>query len=91
MKTLPQPSRPSLPAAAAIGLVRLYQNTASPILPVILGPSCGCRFHPTCSEYAAQALLEHGAAKGTFLAAKRLLRCTPLSRGGVDPVPASAH
>lgn len=91
MHDLVQKDRPGLTAAAAIGLVRLYQQTASPVLPVLFGPSCGCRFSPTCSEYAIEALGQHGAAKGTFLAAKRLIRCTPLSRGGVDPVPSTAH
>jgi hypothetical protein len=47
-----------------------------------------CRFHPTCSEYAQQAVRRHGAAKGGLLAAWRLLRCSPLTAGGLDPVPA---
>jgi putative membrane protein insertion efficiency factor len=78
---------PGPAAVAAAGLVRIYQWTASPVLPLILGPACGCRFHPTCSEYAAEALLAHGAFRGTWLAARRLVKCTPLHPGGHDPVP----
>ena len=76
-----------LPARALIGLVRLYQRTLSPLLPVVLGPSYGCRFAPTCSHYAIDALREHGAARGMWLAVIRLLKCTPLHPGGFDPVP----
>lgn len=79
----------SLPARALLGLVWVYQKTLSPALPVILGPSCGCRFSPTCSHYAADAVRAHGAVVGSFLAARRLLKCTPLHPGGFDPVPAT--
>jgi uncharacterized protein len=78
---------PGLAAAAAVGLIRIYQQTASPMLPVIFGPSCGCRFHPTCSHYAAEAVTTHGALKGAWLTARRMLKCTPLHPGGNDPVP----
>jgi putative membrane protein insertion efficiency factor len=79
-------------ANAAVGLIRLYQRTASPLLPVLFGPSCGCRFYPTCSNYAAEAVLTHGTLAGTWLAARRLLKCTPFHPGGNDPVPpASRH
>lgn len=67
--------------AALLLLVRLYQLLVSPLLP----PSC--RFHPSCSAYAAEALRRHGAARGTWLAARRLARCHPFCRGGIDPVP----
>jgi len=80
---------PALAAAAAVGLIRVYQRTASPLLPVFFGPACGCRFHPTCSQYAAQAVGEHGVLRGTWLAARRLVKCTPLHPGGNDPVPAA--
>ncbi|KXU35683.1 hypothetical protein AXK12_04775 [Cephaloticoccus capnophilus] len=76
-----------LPANGLLALVRLYQKTLSPVLPVIFGPACGCRFYPTCSHYAAEALQSHGALRGTWLALIRLLKCTPLHPGGLDPVP----
>lgn len=64
-----------------VGLVRLYQRLLSPLL----GPRC--RFHPTCSTYAIQALERHGAVRGSWLAARRIARCHPLNEGGFDPVP----
>tara|TARA_R110002074_G_scaffold262919_1_gene435030 strand:- start:103 stop:441 length:339 start_codon:yes stop_codon:yes gene_type:complete len=76
-----------LPAKVLLGVIRLYQLTLSPVLPVVFGPNCGCRFHPTCSHYAAGAVRTHGAIKGAGLAAWRLLKCTPLHEGGFDPVP----
>ncbi|HTY49403.1 MAG TPA: membrane protein insertion efficiency factor YidD [Steroidobacteraceae bacterium] len=62
-------------------LIRLYQWTLSPLL----GPAC--RFHPTCSQYALEAIRLHGAFRGGVLALKRLSRCHPWHEGGVDPVP----
>lgn len=64
----------------AIGLLRVYKYTLSPLLP----PSC--RFMPTCSEYAAEAIAKHGFAKGFLLGVKRLSRCHPFCAGGYDPV-----
>jgi len=64
-------------------LVRVYRYVISPMLPP------ACRFHPNCSAYAEQALQEHGALRGGWLAASRVCRCGPWSRGGFDPVPAS--
>lgn len=61
--------------------VRAYQVVLSPHLP----PSC--RFFPSCSHYALMALERHGAARGTWLALKRLLRCQPFGSAGYDPVP----
>jgi putative membrane protein insertion efficiency factor len=66
------------PLTAAI---RVYQRTVSKMLPP------ACRFHPTCSEYAAQAIERYGPLRGAGLAAKRLLRCGPWHPGGLDPVP----
>jgi uncharacterized protein len=83
----PHSPAPGFPASAAVGLIRIYQRTASPMLPVIFGPSCGCRFHPTCSHYAAEAVTAHGALRGAWLTARRMLKCTPLHPGGHDPVP----
>jgi putative membrane protein insertion efficiency factor len=77
----------SLPARGLLLLIRLYQKTLSPALPVIFGPSFGCRFSPTCSHYAAEAVRTHGAFAGSFLALVRLVKCTPLHPGGHDPVP----
>ena len=62
-------------------LPRAYKRYLSPFLPP------ACRFHPTCSAYAAEAIEVHGAVKGTVLALGRLLRCHPFSAGGFDPVP----
>lgn len=68
-------------ARVLVALLRLYQLAISPLLP----PSC--RFHPSCSSYAVQAVGRHGAARGSWLAARRLCRCHPFCAGGVDPVP----
>ena len=62
-------------------LVRLYRNTIGITLPN------SCRYQPTCSQYALDALNEHGAVRGTWLAVKRIARCHPLAAGGYDPVP----
>jgi putative membrane protein insertion efficiency factor len=62
-------------------LIRLYQWTVSPLL----GPAC--RFYPSCSQYALQALLRFGLLKGCWLALARLARCHPWHPGGFDPVP----
>jgi uncharacterized protein len=61
--------------------ILFYQRAISPALPR------RCRYHPTCSAYAVEALRSHGLVRGLALAAWRLLRCNPLSRGGYDPVP----
>lgn len=76
-----------LPALALLGVIRLYQRTLSPLLPVLTVGACGCRFSPTCSHYAADAIRTHGAAVGSVLSVIRLLKCTPLHPGGFDPVP----
>jgi len=78
---------PPLPRRLAAGLVRLYQWIFSPLKQLLFGPNAGCRFHPTCSEYARLALLRHGLGKGTWLAIRRIARCHPWHPGGHDPVP----
>lgn len=80
----------ALPAHALLAAIWVYQRTLSPVLPVVLGPSCGCRFAPTCSHYAADAVRVHGAFVGTWLTLRRLVKCTPLHPGGFDPVPPRA-
>ena len=64
-----------------IGLVRVYQATLSPFL------GGACRFEPSCSNYSIQALRRHGALRGSWLTARRLLRCHPFGPSGYDPVP----
>ena len=71
----------ALPRHALVGLIRGYQRFISPALP----PSC--RFYPSCSQYAIEAIARHGALRGSWLAARRLARCHPFHPGGVDPVP----
>jgi len=74
------------PAAIFIrGLVRCYQLVLSPVLPA------ACRFQPSCSAYAIEAVGRHGAAIGLWLAVRRILRCHPWHDGGFDPVPEINH
>lgn len=67
--------------AAVVGVLRGYRRLVSPML------GQRCRFHPSCSAYAIEAVRTHGAIKGVLLATWRVLRCSPLSAGGPDPVP----
>jgi len=67
--------------AVALLLIRVYQLTLSPLL------GRGCRYYPTCSAYAYEAIARYGFFKGAYLGARRLLRCHPFHAGGVDPVP----
>ncbi|HVB10360.1 MAG TPA: membrane protein insertion efficiency factor YidD [Bacillota bacterium] len=73
---------PSWPARAGIAVIRFYQQWISPLH----APTC--RFRPTCSEYAVEALQRFGLVRGGLMALYRLLRCHPLHPGGYDPVPA---
>jgi putative membrane protein insertion efficiency factor len=70
-----------IPRRVLAALIRGYQLGLSPLLP----PSC--RFTPSCSQYALEAVSRHGAIKGAWLAARRLARCHPFHPGGFDPVP----
>jgi len=79
----------ALPARTLLGFIWLYQRTLSPALPAVFGSACGCRFSPTCSHYAAEAVRTHGFCGGAWLAFRRLLKCTPLHPGGFDAVPPS--
>jgi len=67
-------------ARALVALLAVYKRLISPLLPP------ACKFHPTCSEYARDAVVRYGAARGSWLAMRRLLRCRPFSAGGYDPV-----
>ncbi|MBX9962324.1 MAG: membrane protein insertion efficiency factor YidD [Burkholderiales bacterium] len=68
-------------ARALEGLIRVYQWTVSPLLPP------ACRFYPSCSHYAQEAVHRHGAMRGSWLAVRRIARCHPWCAGGHDPVP----
>ena len=71
----------NLPMKGMLVMLRFYKREISPML-----PPC-CRYTPTCSEYAMQAVEKYGAAKGGLLALRRLMRCHPFHKGGYDPVP----
>ena len=73
--------RESPVARGLVFLIRGYQRGISPLLP------SSCRFRPSCSVYAAEAIRRHGAGRGSWLAARRLLRCHPWGGSGYDPVP----
>ena len=74
--------------AGARALLTFYKKVVSPALHAAAGNGNACRFQPTCSEYAAIAIAEHGTVRGGVMALLRLLKCHPLHRGGFDPVPA---
>jgi len=69
------------PRGLVIAALRLYKAAISPLLPP------ACRFRPTCSEFAIEAVALHGVLRGGWLSLRRLLRCHPFSKGGFDPVP----
>ena len=77
----PAAARQDIAVRALVGVLRGYQRFVSPLIP----PSC--RFTPSCSEYAVQALRTHGVLYGAWLTVRRLLRCAPWHPGGWDPVP----
>ncbi|MBI5882515.1 MAG: membrane protein insertion efficiency factor YidD [Elusimicrobia bacterium] len=68
-------------SGGALAVIDLYRTMVRPFLPPL------CRFHPSCSDYARQAVAAHGLARGALLGSRRLLRCHPFSAGGSDPVP----
>jgi putative membrane protein insertion efficiency factor len=70
-----------LPRRGLVALIRAYQLVISPALPP------ACRFTPTCSQYALEAVRRHGALRGSWLALRRLARCHPFNPGGIDAVP----
>ena len=72
---------PGVPVRLMVGAISLYRLAVSPVLP----PSC--RYWPSCSEYAIEAIQRHGALRGGWLAARRVGRCHPFNPGGYDPVP----
>ena len=73
--------RLSVPQRSALALLTVYKILLSPLF------AGSCRFLPSCSDYAREAVTEHGAVKGTWLAVRRLSRCHPLGSSGFDPVP----
>ncbi len=75
----------SIQARILTGAVRLYRETLSPLL------GRHCRYEPTCSQYALDALSEYGAARGGAMALRRLGRCHPWAAGGFDPVPSKSN
>lgn len=70
----------AIPSIVLLGAISAYRRLLSPFLP------SACRFHPTCSRYAAEAIKENGAKRGGLMAIRRVLRCHPWHPGGVDPV-----
>ncbi|OQY59381.1 MAG: membrane protein insertion efficiency factor YidD [Desulfobacteraceae bacterium 4572_88] len=69
-------------------LIRAYQYILTPLFVGIgLKPFPTCRFYPSCSDYACQAIARHGVFRGSWMSLKRILRCHPFNPGGIDPVP----
>ena len=89
----PLPMEPNGPrrglALLALGSLWLYRFSLSPLLHALFGPAC--RFEPSCSRFAADAIHEHGLGRGAAMTIKRLARCHPLGGHGYDPVPHTGH
>jgi hypothetical protein len=79
--TAPPSARVGLVGRLAVLVLRVYRRLLSPLL------GQNCRFHPTCSRYAIEAIESHGFVRGGWLAARRVSRCHPFHEGGLDPVP----
>lgn len=77
--------RPSVVARVLMGMLWFYRTLISPMLPP------RCRFYPSCSAYALEAVRVHGAGRGSWLAVRRLSKCHPFHAGGLDPVPPARH
>ena len=75
-----------IPRLSALGAISIYRMTISPVIHAVLGPAC--RFEPSCSRFASDAIREHGLLRGGAMALRRLARCHPLGGHGYDPVPA---
>ena len=73
----------SIAASVLLALLQVYRIVLSPVF------GGACKYHPSCSNYASQAIELHGARRGSLLALKRLLRCRPFKQGGFDPVPSA--
>ncbi|MBL9117271.1 MAG: membrane protein insertion efficiency factor YidD [Verrucomicrobiaceae bacterium] len=78
---------PDLVKALICLFLRFYQRIISPMIHFIGGPGFGCRYQPTCSQYFMEAVIHHGALKGSWLGFKRLSKCHPWGGQGYDPVP----
>ncbi|MBN13351.1 MAG: membrane protein insertion efficiency factor YidD [Opitutaceae bacterium] len=78
-------------AWVAIKLIRIYQLFLSPIKYVLFGPNSGCRYQPTCSQYAIECFREMPSRKALFYSLRRILRCHPWGGSGYDPVPREAR
>ena len=76
----------TLPVGRSVALVLLaaYKKMVSPLFAIVIGP--GCRFEPTCSDYAAQAIASYGVRRGGWMAIRRLSRCRPGAQWGYDPI-----
>ncbi len=77
----------NVPSSLLIFTIRLYRWTVSPLLVFLFGPAGGCRFTPSCSQYAMDAIRSQGVLAGSGLAVRRICRCHPWGDGGHDPAP----